>query len=85
MSSLTSVSTMMVGFWGKDWGEAMGVMTAPCALWRGCAWGCEHAELGLEYMGVEGSVGTVGYIICCMPGWKWPCCLPSCLVSGLKK
>ena len=64
----------------------MGVITAPCVLLdKVWAWGCEQAEFGLEYAGVDGSIGTVGYIICCILGWNWPCCLPVFFDSGLKK
>jgi hypothetical protein len=53
-------------------GEAKGVSVEGMlvkALW--CIGGCEHAEFGLEYMGVDGKVGTTGKTVIC-------CCMAMC-------
>lgn len=74
----------MVGLWLTGCGEVIGVRIGlGPLLYNVGPWGCEQAEFGLVYMGVDGSVGTVGYIIGGMAEWKEPCRLESDLASVL--
>jgi hypothetical protein len=57
---------MMLGLWAMGCGDAIGVnvdegrMGTLVKILLGGIAGWEHDELGLEYMGVEGSVCTTG-------------------------
>ena len=60
-ASLRSVSNTIVGLWAMGCGDARGVsIEGTLANILGYIWICELDELGLEYMGVDGSVGTTG-------------------------